>query len=363
MTAETTTDAGADDFLDRMGAAVLASLDLASIYLGDRLGLYAALREPPGQRSQELAERTGLDERYVREWLEQQAVTGILTADGEEAGDTRRYHLPDDRAEVLLDGDSVRFFGPQARVVAASWAVLPDLLAAFRQGGGIPYERYGADFREGLGLVNRVTFINRLGTEWLPSIADVDARLRAQPPARVADVACGTGWSSIAMARAYPLIHVDGLDLDAGSIAIAQENVRDNGLGDRVSIERRDAADPQLTGRYDLVTIFEALHDMPEPVAVLRALRALLAPGGILIVADERAAERFEAPGDEVQRMLYGFSVLHCLPVGRADQPSAATGTVMRPAILRDYAHEAGFTNVEVLPIEDDFWRFYRLVA
>jgi 2-polyprenyl-3-methyl-5-hydroxy-6-metoxy-1,4-benzoquinol methylase len=176
-------------------------------------------------------------------------------------------------------------------------------------------------------------------------------------------VACGTGWSSIAMARAYPLVHVDGFDLDAGSVAIAQENVRDSGLGDRVTVQRRDAADPQLTGRYDLVTIFEALHDMPDPVAVLRALRGLLTPAGVLIVVDERAAERFEAPGDEVQRMLYGFSVLHCLPVGMADQPSAATGTVMRPATLRGYAHEAGFSDVEVLPIEDDFWRFYRLVA
>jgi 2-polyprenyl-3-methyl-5-hydroxy-6-metoxy-1,4-benzoquinol methylase len=358
-----TAEPAADEFLDRMSAAVLASVDLASIYLGERLGLYAALHEQPGQRPAELADRLGLEQRYVREWLEQQAVTGILAADDSDDAADRRYRLPAGPAEVLLDGDSVRFFGPQARVVAASYATLPQVLAAFRQGGGVPYERYGADFREGLGLCNRATFINRLGSEWLPAIADVDTRLRAQPPARVADVACGTGWSSIAIARAYPLARVDGLDLDAGSIAIAQRNLYDCGLGDRVSFQQRDAADPGLAGHYDLVTVFEALHDMPDPVSVLRALRGLLAPEGTLIVVDERAAERFQAPGDDVQRVLYGFSVLHCLPVGMAEQPSAATGTVMRPDTLRDYARQAGFAGVEVLPIDDDFWRFYRLVG
>lgn len=190
-----------------------------------------------------------------------------------------------------------------------------------------------------------------------------DVASRPSAGGRVLDLGCGTGWSSIAIARAYPLAQVDGLDLDAGSVAIAQQNLRDAGLGDRVTVQRRDAADPGLAGRYDLVTIFEALHDMPDPVAVLRALRALLAPEAALIVVDERADERFQAPGDDVQRMLYGFSVLHCLPVGMADQPSAGTGTVMRPATLRGYAEQAGFAAVEVLPIEDDFWRFYRLGA
>jgi len=124
----------------------------------------------------------------------------------------------------------------------------------------------------------------------------------------------------------------------------------------------RDAADPGLAGRYDLVTIFEAVHDLSKPVEVLAAIRSLLADGGTALVMDERVAERFEAPGDDVERLMYGFSVLHCLPVGMADQPSAGTGTCLRPDLLRDYAVAAGFSGMEVLPIENDFWRFYRLL-
>jgi hypothetical protein len=123
----------------------------------------------------------------------------------------------------------------------------------------------------------------------------------------------------------------------------------------------RDAADPGIAGRYDLVTIFEAVHDMARPVEALRSVRGLLADGGTAIVADERVADVFTAPGDDVERLMYGWSVLHCLPVGMAEQPSAATGTAMRASTFETYAREAGFSRVEVLPIENDFWRFYRL--
>jgi 2-polyprenyl-3-methyl-5-hydroxy-6-metoxy-1,4-benzoquinol methylase len=352
----------AEEFLDRMLDATVAALDLASIYLGERLGLYSALGADRGRRPADLAAELGLHERYVREWLEQQAATGILTVDDPHPEPADRvYRLPAGHAEVLLDGESPSFFGTQPRTIVGSYRVLPELLEAFRHGGGVAYDRYGAEFSEGLGLCNRASFVNLLGSEWLPAVADVDARLRSDPPARVADVACGTGWSSISIARAYPNARVDGFDLDAGSIALARENLARSGLGERITFEQRDAADPQLSGRYDLVTIFEALHDMPNPVGALEALRALLAPGGALIVMDENASERFEAPADRVQRLLYGYSVLHCLPVGMADQPSAGTGTVMRPSILRRYAREAGFEHVEILPIESDFWRFYRL--
>ena len=122
-----------------------------------------------------------------------------------------------------------------------------------------------------------------------------------------------------------------------------------------------DASDPALRGRYDLVTIFEALHDMNHPVEALRTARSNLAEGGSVLVADERVAERFTAPGDEIERLNYGWSVLHCLAVGRIDEDSVGTGTVMRPETVRAYAAEAGFGRVDVLAIEHDFWRFYRL--
>jgi 2-polyprenyl-3-methyl-5-hydroxy-6-metoxy-1,4-benzoquinol methylase len=156
---------------------------------------------------------------------------------------------------------------------------------------------------------------------------------------------------------------VDGYDLDPASVELAGENVAATEVADRVVVHLRDAGDPELAGSYQLVTVFEALHDMSQPVEVLRSLRGLLADDGALIVMDERVADAFSAPGDEVERIMYTYSVLCCLPVGRADTPSAATGTVMRADTVRRYASEAGFADVEVLPIEHDFFRLYRLHA
>jgi SAM-dependent methyltransferase len=177
----------------------------------------------------------------------------------------------------------------------------------------------------------------------------------------VADVACGTAWSSIAIARAYPRVTVDALDVDALSIERAHGNVATAGLAGRVRPRVHDASTPDLGGPFDLVTIFEALHDMNHPVAALTAIRSNLADGGSVIIADEAVAERFTAPGDEIERFNYGWSVLHCLPVGNLHPDSAATGTVIRPETVHAYATGAGFGHVEQLPIDNDFWRFYRL--
>jgi len=157
-------------------------------------------------------------------------------------------------------------------------------------------------------------------------------------------------------------VTVDAIDVDAESIETARANVAAAGVADRVRPVVLDASDPELGGRYELVTIFEALHDMNHPVGALQAARNSLAEGGSVVIADERVAERFIAPGDELERFNYGWSVLHCLAVGLLDENSAGTGTVMRPDTVRAYAAEAGFGRVEVLPIEHDFWRFYRLV-
>jgi ubiquinone/menaquinone biosynthesis C-methylase UbiE len=178
----------------------------------------------------------------------------------------------------------------------------------------------------------------------------------------VADVGCGTGWSSIAIAIGYPTAHVDGFDLDEASIAQAHINAAQAGVADRVSFEVRDAADVAAAGAsYDLVCAFETLHDMADPVGALRAMRALAAQRGAVLIGDEKVAETFSAPGDELERFNYGWSALHCLPVGLVDPPAVGTGTVMRPATVRRYAVEAGFRDAETLPVEHDFWRFYRL--
>ena len=359
----TETDAGARDALaERLFGAALGAYELMTVHLGDRLGLYRALAEQGEATPAEVAAATGTQERYAREWLEQQAVAGILEVDEVGApAEERRYRLPQGHAEVLIERDSLAHLTPLARYSVSFAHVLPAVEEAFRSGGGVPWEAYGELGREAQGDANRPLFTNLLGSEWLPAISEVHERLLADPPARVADVACGAGWSSIAIARTYPKATVDGYDLDAASVELARSNLAGSGVEDRVTFHLRDAGDPELAGSYQLVTVFEAVHDMSRPVEVLRALRGLAAEDGAVVVMDERVADVFTAPGDEVERLMYTYSVLCCLPVGLAESPSVGTGTVMRADTLRRYAAEAGFTDVEVLPIEHEVFRFYRL--
>lgn len=352
-----------DALVGRLFQAVLGSMDLFNLYLGDRLGLYRALAEGGPATSAELAARAGIHERYAREWLEQQAVGSILDVDDPSLdADARRYSLPSGHDEVLLDHDSLNYLAYVSRFVASLGGALPKLLDAFKTGGGVSWADFGLDAREAQAAQNRPLFLSLLGAEWLPAVPDVHARLSAHPPARVADIACGAGWSSIGIAKAYPNARVDGLDLDEPSVALARANAAEHGVEERVSFQVRDVSDPGLAGQYDLVVGFEMLHDLARPVEMLQNARALLADGGAVIIMDERVAERFTAPGDEAERLYYGFSTLCCLPAGLAESPSAGTGTVMRPDTLRGYAQAAGFQSVEILPIEHDMFMFYRLL-
>jgi 2-polyprenyl-3-methyl-5-hydroxy-6-metoxy-1,4-benzoquinol methylase len=352
-----------DALAERIFGSCIGFMEILSIYVGDRLGFYRALADNGGSTVSELADATGTNERYAREWLEQQAVAGILEVDDADAQpEERRYRLPEGHDEVLLERDSLYYVAPLAQQMVSITRALAAVLEAFRTGGGVPYPDYGEDMREGIAYANRAMFVNLMGTEWLPAVPEVHERLRADPPARVADIGCGTGWSSISIARAYPKARVDGFDLDEESIAEARANAQAERLADRVTFHLQDAADPELSGRYDLAIAIECIHDMSRPVEALRAMHSLVGEDGVVLVVDERVGETFAAPGDEIERLMYGFSVLHCLPVGMAEQPSAGTGTVMRPATLRRYAAEAGFSEIKILPIENDVWRFYRLM-
>jgi 2-polyprenyl-3-methyl-5-hydroxy-6-metoxy-1,4-benzoquinol methylase len=349
-----------DAVAGRVGAAILGSLDAQAIYLGDRLGLYRALADGGPATATELAERAGIHRRYAREWLEHQAVGAIVDVDDVAAApDARRYTLPPAHAEVLVDEDNLAFLAPLARMVVGTAQRLPDVLVAYRTGGGVDWADYGPDVVEAQEGVNRPQFAHLVG-EWIDALPDVAYRLRDEG-GRVADVACGTGWSSISIARHFPKVEVDGIDIDAGSIERAKRHATAMGLSDRVSFLFADAAAADGAGRYDLVTIFEAVHDMARPVEVLAAARRLLAPGGAVLVGDERVAEQFMAPGDEAERLFYGYSVVACLANGLVDAPSIGTGTVMRPAVLEAIAREAGFSRFDILPTEHDSFRFYRL--
>jgi SAM-dependent methyltransferase len=355
-------DTRRDELVERLFGSALGAMDLLCVYLGDRLGMYKALADEGPSTSAELASAAGVNERYAREWLEQQAMTGILEAVDSGASDAeRRYAMPGGHDEVLLDGGSLNHMAPMAQLVVACTIPIHAVLEAFRSGDGVPYADYGADLHDGQARFTQPLFDNLLATEWLPAVPTIHDRLDGDPPARVADVACGLGRSSIAIARGYPRVTVDGIDLDRASIARARELLAASGVHERVAFHCRDAADPALSGRYDLVTIFEALHDMSYPVDVLRATRGLLLDGGRVLIADEKTVARFALDAGDVERLYYGFSVLHCLPVGMVGENAAGTGTVMREDTVRGYAEQAGFSDCEVAPIENDFWRFYLL--
>jgi 2-polyprenyl-3-methyl-5-hydroxy-6-metoxy-1,4-benzoquinol methylase len=346
---------------DRLTSAVIGALEVAAVDLGDRLGWYRALADASATAPQ-LAARTGTDPRYAREWLEQQAVAGYLTVDDVRAApDERSYTLPEEHRAILVDAVDPMFMTPMARMVMAFTRNTARLAEVYRSGGGLSWEEMGDDAREGQAAANRPFFLGPLVTEVLPSLPEVDAVLRAG--GRVADVGCGMGWSSIGMATGYPTARVDGFDIDVPSLEQARRNAAESGVDDRVRFESADAGWLGMDAQYDVVTAFECIHDLPDPVAVLTAMRAMVRPGGTVLVVDERVAETFTAPGDDIERLMYGYSLTCCLPDSLSTEGSVGTGTVMRPATLAGYASAAGFAGVEVLPVEHDFFRFYRLVA
>jgi SAM-dependent methyltransferase len=341
----------------RLLESTIHALELYGVYLGKELGLYAALASRGTLTPVELAREADIAPRYAREWLEQQAVAGLLVVETPSAiADERRYRLPLEHVDVLVSEDHPSHLASLAQMVAGIGGALAQVVAAYRSGGGVAYPLFGAAFRKGQAGINRPSFLKDLVESWIPAAPEVHQRLMSSS-ARVADVGCGAGWSTIAMARSFPRAEVIGFDADEASIRDARQNAD----GVRVRFEMRDAAAIADAGRFDLILVLEALHDMARPADVLRALGDALAPGGSVLIADEKVADEFHAPGDDIERLMYGWSIVHCLPVAMADSPSAAIGTVIRTDTIRALAGSAGFARVEVLPVDAGFFRIYRL--
>ena len=204
-----------DRFLERLLRSARGTFETFTVYIGNRLGYYATLAGNEWTTIAELADKTGTHRRYVKEWLEQQTSVGILEVEDTRTDEaSRRFRLPAAHAEVLAEPESLNYLAPLSQIVVGAVRPVPQVLEAYRNGGGVPYRDYGADLREGQAAMNRAMFLKLMGSEWLPSIPDLHARLKSDPPAHVADIGCGLGWSSIGIARAYPLVNIDGYDLD-----------------------------------------------------------------------------------------------------------------------------------------------------
>jgi methylase of polypeptide subunit release factors len=348
----------ADEFAERAVQSMLGWADTMAIHLGDRLGWYRSLAEHGPSTAQELASRTSCSPRYAREWLEQQELSGILLAERTDEPAERRYTIPDGVAEALTDERSLAYIAPLARMAAGAGAQMDALLDAYRTGGGVSWAQFGTEMRESQADLNRPWF-ERL-PETFAGVERVHAVL-SRPGARIADVGTGAGWSSIALAQGYPGLRVDGFDVDAPSIDLARANAEAAGVADRVRFHVADGASLERHAPFDAAFAFECIHDMPQPVDVLHAMRRSVADDGIVVVMDEAVGDHVDAPG-ELDPVMYAFSLFVCLPDGMSHAPSVGTGTLMRPDTLRDYARAAGFEGVTTLPIEGfGFWRFYDL--
>src|SRR4051812_22418839 len=347
---------------DRLLAAVTGAYETAAVALGHRLGWYRCLADDGPVTGVELADRTDAAARYARGGLEQRAVSGSPPVDAPQAApDDRRFELPAEHRAVLVDEVDPAYLTPLADITAAFLHFLPRLEGVYRGAGTLSWADLGDDARDAQAAANRPFLLGPYVDEVLPAVPGVDDALQAG--GRVADVGCGYGWSAIAVARRWPRCVVDGFDVDLPSVERARGNAVEADVAERVTFSTDDVTAMESGHAYDLVTAVECVHDMSDPVGVLAAMRRLVRPGGTVLVLDEAVAEEFTAPGDEIERLMYGYSLLCCLPDGRSQESSVGTGTVMRPATLRRYAQDAGFTDVEVLPIDAGFFRVYRLVT
>ena len=337
MTTATVDEQRLHDLLGRaivdFGAVSTAPL----VIIGDRLGLYRALASQGPLTSAELAAHTDTSERYVREWLNAQAASGYVNYD---AG-SGRYELTPEQALVFADADSPAFIVGAFETTLAASRILPKLTDAFRTGEGVGWHEHHHDLFHGIARFFRTGYLANLVEHWIPSLDGVKAKLRNG--IRVADVGCGHGVSTILMAKAYPASQFVGFDYHAESIAEANEAALQAGVADRCRFEVATAKDFPGTG-YDFVAVFDALHDMGDPVGASRHVLRSLAADGTWMIVEPYAGDRVEENLNPIGRAYYAGSTLICTPCSLAQEVGLALGAQAGEARIRAVVTGAGFT-------------------
>ena len=330
--------------LDDMSAAVVS----IACTLGDRLGLFKALAAGGPATSAELAERAAVDERYTREWLSVVTTAGYVEFDPESG----RFTLPPEHAIPLAFEGGPMFMGGAYQLLAGLFGPLDELTRAFRDGGGVREDTYPPDLRDGMERMSSAWFEHLLPTQWIGATPEVRAKL--ERGAAVADVGCGAGRALISLARRFPASSYVGYDVYAPALEKARATAEQAGVADRVRFEERDAAQG-LPDRYDLVTTFDVLHDLPDPTAALRAIRGALKPDGAFLLLESNCSERLEENRGPAATILYGTSLLFCTPTSR-EAGGEGLGTMGLPEPkVRALCGEAGFSSVTRLPVDNPF--------
>ena len=323
-------------FVFRAVDEVGATLNTALVVMGDRLGFYRALAGAGPLTPAELAGRTGTAERYVREWLNAQAAGGYVDYDP----DTGHYTLPAEHAVALTDESSPAYLPGFFQIALGTVHDSPRITEAAKTGAGVGWHEHAHDVYEGCERFFRPGYNANLVPAWLPALDGVVGKL--QRGARVADAGCGHGASTIVMARAFPASTFVGSDYHEGSIRTARERAREAGVGDRVSFEVAPAA--SYSGRvYDLVTMFDCLHDMGDPAGAARHVRQSLSPDGTWMIVEPAAGDRVEDNLNPVGRAYYSFSTLLCTPASLSQDVGLALGAQAGEARVREVVTNAGF--------------------
>ena len=320
--------------------------------VGDRLGLFKNLAEQGSATPAELASRTKLNERYLREWLGGMATAGYLNYDAA----TKRFNLPAEHAPVLAQENGPFFVGGMYQMLPAFTGVFDHVLTAFRNGGGVSQSQYSEMMWDGLERFTSTWFENLLLQQWIPAMPDVKAQL--ERGCDVADVGCGRGRGVIKLAEAFPRSRYVGYDNFGPTVARATENARVAGVSDRVRFEQRDVS-RGLSQKFDVITTFDVVHDAVDPLQLLQSIRAALRPGGIFVCLDINCSDKLEENANPFGAMFHGVSVFYCMTTSLANN-GAGLGTLgFHEAKVRELCEKAGFSSVRRVELENPFNNLY----
>jgi 2-polyprenyl-3-methyl-5-hydroxy-6-metoxy-1,4-benzoquinol methylase len=336
------------------GTANLAGLS----YIGDKLGLFKALADSEPVTVEAFAQKTGYVERYLREWLSAMACAGYVEFNRE----NNTFTLPPEHATCLANPDHPAYMGSTFGMIPTFIGNAPKVAEAFVKGGGVTQEHYGEEFWCGFERMTRATFLNFLNQVWIPAMPDIHQKLLNG--GTVADIGCGNGQALLILHQGYPNAHCVGYDNYELAIANANDRARAAGVSEQVRYEMRDVVEG-LPEQYDLITTFDVVHDMVNPLAAMKAIRQALKPGGVYLMGEFNFASDLAGNIDHPLGLgLFGYtaSTLYCMTTSLS-QNGAGIGTVMGEAKARQLAEQAGFTQFKVLPFENPIQKLYEIRA
>jgi SAM-dependent methyltransferase len=327
-----------NEFIGKAVTDLGATFNAGLVVIGDKLGLYKTMAGAGPITPAELASRTGTDERYVREWLSAQAAGGYVTYDP----GTQRFELPPEQAFALANPDGPMFFPGAMQLALATLKAEPRIIERFKTGKGLGWHEHDPELFQGTERFFRPNYRGNLVSNWIPALDGVEDTLKRS--AKVADVGCGHGASTILMATAFPNARFIGFDYHPPSIEYARRAAADAGVADRVTFDVAAAKEYPGDAEYDLVTFFDCLHDMGDPVGAAAHVLRTLKKDGTWMIVEPFASDKLEENLNPVGRVYYSASTMICTPVSRSQEVGLALGAQAGESRLRDVVIKGGFT-------------------